>query len=234
MNLHLMSHALCPYVQRIAISLSEKQVPFQRTDIDLNNKPDWFVALSPLGKTPVLTVNDQPIFESWVILEYLEETQPNPLHPTDALARAQDRAWMEFGSVVLNNIAGFYSAADEAAFDAETAKLRAKFERLEAVLGEGLFFSGSRFGLVDAVFGPVFRYFDVFDQIADFAILRGLTDIERWRQALAGRPSIGSAVREDYPDALRAFLEKKESWLAQLMKHDSLAAASSNQINATT
>ena len=109
MSLHLISHALCPYVQRAAISLTEKGVTFERTDIDLSNKPDWFLAISPLGKTPVLVVDGTPIFESAVILEYLEDTQPHALHPHDALDRARHRAWIEFGSAVLNDIAGFYS-----------------------------------------------------------------------------------------------------------------------------
>src|SRR6201991_5093248 len=100
------SHKLCPYVQRAVIALTEKGVPFDRIDIDLANKPDWFLAISPLGKTPVLQVGDKAIFESAVILEYLEETQPNPLHPADPLTRAEHRAWIEFGSAVLNDIWG--------------------------------------------------------------------------------------------------------------------------------
>ena len=43
----LVSHALCPYVQRAAIVLREKGVPFERRDIDLANKPDWFLRISP-------------------------------------------------------------------------------------------------------------------------------------------------------------------------------------------
>ena len=73
--LKLISHKLCPYVQRAVIALTEKGVAFERIDIDLANKPDWFLNISPLGKTPVLLVGDHAIFESAVILEYLEETQ---------------------------------------------------------------------------------------------------------------------------------------------------------------
>src|SRR5258706_13289167 len=115
-RLKLVSHRLCPYVQRAVIALTEKGVAFERVDIDLANKPDWFVEISPLGKTPVLQVGDVSIFESAVILEYLEETQPSPLHPADPLRRAEHRAWIEFGSAVLNHIAGFYPAAGEGTF----------------------------------------------------------------------------------------------------------------------
>src|SRR5665647_61511 len=96
--LKLISHKLCPYVQRAVIALTEKGVPFERVDIDLADKPDWFLGISPLGKTPVLLVGEVPIFESAVILEYLEETQPGPLHPADPLRRAEHRGWIEFGS----------------------------------------------------------------------------------------------------------------------------------------
>src|SRR5215469_16881256 len=90
-TLKLVSHKLCPYVQRAVIALTEKGVPFERIDIDLANKPDWFLKLSPLGKTPVLLIGDHAIFESAVILEYLEETQLAPLHPANALHRAEHR-----------------------------------------------------------------------------------------------------------------------------------------------
>src|SRR6266478_1865392 len=172
-RLRLISHKLCPYVQRAVIALSEKGVAFERIDIDLANKPDWFLAISPLGKTPVLQVGDVAIFESAVILEYLEETQPHQVHPADPLRRAEHRGWIEFGSAVLNDIAGFYAAADEATFKAKTVQLEQRFARLETRLAGSRWFDGDSFSLVDAVFGPVFGYFDGFDDIADFGILAG-------------------------------------------------------------
>src|SRR5712692_5103035 len=215
-RLKLVSHKLCPYVQRAVIALTEKGVAFERIDIDLANKPDWFVAISPLGKTPVLQVGEVPIFESAVILEYLEETQPRPLHPTDPLRRAEHRAWIEFGSTVLNDIAGFYAASDEATFKAKTAQLEQRFARLEARIAAAPWFDGESFSLVDAVFGPVFRYFDVFDEIADFGILAAKPKLARWRKALAARPSVRPAVRSDYPALLRDFLKRRKSWLSEL------------------
>jgi glutathione S-transferase len=214
--LKLISHKLCPYVQRAVIALAEKGVSFERIDIDLANKPDWFLAISPLGKTPVLQVGDAAIFESAVILEYLEETQPRPLHPADPLKRAEHRGWIEFGSAVLGDIAGFYSAPDEAAFKARASQLEQRFARLEARVAASPWFDGESFSLVDAVLGPVFRYFDVFDEIADFGILSGKPKLSQWRKALAARPSVRSAVSADYPGLLRAFIERRNSWLSGL------------------
>src|ERR1700720_4024705 len=216
--LKLISHKLCPYVQRAVIELTEKGVPFERVDIDLANKPDWFLGISPLGKTPVLLVGAVPIFESAVILEYLEETQQKPLHPADPLHRAEHRGWIEFGSTVLNDIAGLYAAPDEATFEAKTAQLEQRFARLEARVKAAPWFDGEHFSLVDSVFGPVFRYFDVFDEIADFGILAGKPKLARWRKSLAARPSVRTAVSADYPALLRAFIERRNSWLSGLQK----------------
>jgi glutathione S-transferase len=214
--LKLISHKLCPYVQRAVIALTEKGVGFERIDIDLANKPDWFLALSPLGKTPVLQVGDKAIFESAVILEYLEETEPKPLHPADALTRAEHRGWIEFGSSVLGDIAGFYAAPDEATFKAKSSQLEQRFARLETRVVALPWFDGDRFSLVDAVFGPVFRYFDVFDEIADFGILTGKPKLAPWRKSLAARPSVRSAVGTDYPALLHAFIARRNSWLSGL------------------
>jgi glutathione S-transferase len=214
-RLTLVSHALCPYVQRAAIVLHEKGVAFERIDIDLANKPDWFLKISPVGKTPVLLVDDEPIFESAVICEYLEETALPRLHPSNALQRARNRSWMEFGSALLNAIGAFYNAADDAALAARAVDIRTRFEQLEAVLLDGDHFAGDAFSIVDAVYGPVFRYFDVFDTAGDFGFWAGLPKLQRWRQVLARRPSVVQAARPDYPQLLVNFLVARRSALSK-------------------
>lgn len=214
-GLVLVSHALCPYVQRAAILLAEKGVPFERRDVDLGAKPQWFLDVSPLGKTPVLLVDGTPVFESAVICEYLDEAFEPRLHPEDALLRAQQRSWMEFGSAILSGIAALYSAPDASSLRESAAMLRRRFEQVEAVLGAGPYFDGSRFGLVDAVFGPVFRYFDVIDGIEDFALWVDLPRVCRWREALARRPSVISAVDPGYPERLLRFVKTRGSELAR-------------------
>ena len=212
----LVSHVLCPYVQRAAIVLAEKGVAFRRVDVDLANKPDWFKELSPLGKTPVLQAGDGVVFESAVIVEYLDEVHGPRLHPADPLARARHRSWMEFGSAILNGIARFYSAADPAALKRAAADLAAMFDRVENELGDGPWFGGADFGLVDAVFGPVFRYFDTFDAIGAFGVLDGKPKLAAWRRALSERPSVAEAVGADYGRRLEAFVVSRGGALGSL------------------
>lgn len=214
-NLTLISFDLCPYVQRAAIVLKEKGVPFERIDIDLENKPDWFLAISPRGKVPLLKVNDAVLFESSAIVEYLDETHAPRLHPQDPIQRARHRAWMEFGSAILSDIWTVETTQNKAAFDAAVAALKEKLIRVEAELGDGHYFAGEKFTIVDAVFAPAFRYFDVFDTIADLGTFEGLPKVHKWRKVLAERPSVKGAVAPGFNDRLRRFLEKKDGVLVR-------------------
>ena len=218
--LRLVSHHLCPYVQRAVIALTEKGVAHERTYIELAAKPDWFTALSPLGKVPLLLVEEATaLFESAVICEFLEETAPGVrLHPDDPVERARHRAWIEFASATLGSIAGLYAAPDAVAFEGKRADLAAKMAWLEGALGAGPYFSGVRFSLVDAAFGPVFRYFDTFEAaLPSLDVFDAVPRVRAWRAALAVRPSVRDAVAADYPERLALFLRARGSFLSRLM-----------------
>jgi len=219
-SLTLISHPLCPFVQRAAIVLLEKNVPFERINVDLSAKPDWFLALSPTGKVPVLKVHqadgeDAILFESVVICEYIEETQGGAsMYPDDALLRARQRAWIEFATQTLADGWQFLNATDPATADAKRAAFRARLQTLEAELGAGPYFGGVAFGMVDAVYAPLFRYFAIIDPAVSQPIFEGLPRVSAWRAALAARPSVTDAVVEDYAQRFREHLRQHQALIA--------------------
>ena len=214
-KIHLISHHLCPYVQRAVIVLLEKNIAYEKTYIDLANRPDWFNAMSPLGRVPVLETGKAVLFESQVIAEYLDETTPGSLHPNDALEKARHRAWIEFGSETLAAIGGFYNAVNADDFEKNRVALREKFERISVEIS-GPYFAGESFHMIDGIWGTIFRYFDVFDQIGDFQILTDLTVVQNWRKAVSNRPSVIAAPPEGYAERLGQFLRMKKSHLGEL------------------
>ncbi|ATQ43727.1 glutathione S-transferase family protein [Caulobacter mirabilis] len=222
-KLTLISFPLCPYVQRAIIALEEKGAPFDVVYIDLANKPDWFLKLSPLGKVPVLKVEregQEPavVFESSVIVEYLEETAPGAkLHPADPLERAQHRAWMEYASATLADLYRLNTAVDAADLPQAREAAIAKLRRLEDVLApEGPYFAGAAFSYVDAAFAPAFRQIGVVDTVAETHLLDGLPRVSAWAKALAERPSVKAAVPTDYPERYLAWLRDKDAAVLKL------------------
>ena len=211
----LVSHVLCPYVQRAVIALHEKGVPFERVDIDLENKPDWFLQISPTGRTPLLRVGDAVLFESAAIVEYLEDTTPHQLHPSDPIQRARARAWMEQGAGMLADIWSFEIATEEITYEAARAALRRRIGAVEAALEDGPWFFGERFSTVDVVFAPALRYFDAIDPRVDTHLFDAAPKAAAWRRALAERPSVRAAVSADYADRLWEFLAEKSSHLTR-------------------
>ena len=221
-SLTLVSHHLCPYVQRAAIALMEKGMAFQRRYIDLADKPAWFRARSPFGKVPLLLVQsaadrESVVFESAVICEYLEDTGAGPaLHPADPLERARHRGWIEFASSILSTLWRFETATQADAYETHRQTLAEQFLRVEAELGDGPLFAGVAFSLVDAAFAPIFRYFDVFDALTDTRVFADTPRVQAWRTALFERPSVRHAVTSDYGERLRQFLQAHDAHVLKM------------------
>lgn len=214
----LISHVLCPYVQRSIILLTEQNTPFQRVDIDLANKPTWFKQVSPLGKVPLLMLEGKDsLFESQVICEYLDEINQASLHPNNAYEIAHHRSWIEFGSGILGNIANLYSAKDNTGLEQSIDSIQSKLTQLESQLSQPPYFSGDRFQIIDAVYAPIFRYFDTLEKIIDCSFFEQLPKVSNWRKALSQRPSVKAAVAHDYAENLRIFLKARQGYLATLI-----------------
>ncbi len=217
-NFHLISHALCPYVQRSIITLQEKSINYTRTNIDLAKKSLWFEQKSPMGKVPVLLVDEnRAIFESAIICEYLDEVTSGSMHPADSLEKAHHRAWIEFGSGILKNIASLYNAKNGVNFQEIHAEIHGKFQLVEKEVCGKSFFSGDELHLIDAVYGPIFRYFDVFDSFINLNTFENLPKCQRWRNALKQRKSVQQAVSENYSVLLMQFLINRGSYLSRLI-----------------
>ncbi|NIK02358.1 glutathione S-transferase family protein [Xanthomonas cannabis] len=230
-SLTLISHPLCPFVQRAAIVLLENAAPFERINVDLSAKPDWFLALSPTGKVPLLRIG-QPdgsvatVFESVVICDYLNDISGKPsLYPNDPLQRAQQRSWIEFATPTFADGWQFLNASDQATADAARAAFRSKLQKIEDVLGEGPYFAGSTFGMVDVVFAPLLRYFDLLQADISTPIFHDVPRVRAWRTALAARQSVISAVGPDYASRFQQHLQRYGALLAQSMSVPALSTA---------
>jgi len=218
-KLTLISHHLCPYVQRAAIALREIDVPFERRDIDLAKKPDWFLKLSPLGKVPILVVDDDVvIFESSVIAQYVDEIAGGALLSSDPLEKYSQLAWLEYASQTIAGIGRFYSADNRSALDRAQTNLEDKFQRLEENLKAGPWFASEHFTLVDAAFAPAFRYFDIIEELTGLDFFANTAKVAGWRNALAKRASVISAVSEDYPEHLLRFFADRDSVIGRIAK----------------
>ena len=212
-KLELVSFKLCPFVQRSVITLLHKKVDFDITYIDLANKPDWFLEISPLGKVPLLKVGDSILFESAVINEYIDETTPPSLHLEDSLQRAQNRSWIEFGSALIMSMAQYLYSTDAAQGKEKESALLKNLERVETILGAGPFFNGASFSLVDTAYAPVFMRLAALEKVYSITLLQSFPQLQKWSRSLLDLEAVQKSVVANFEELFISALKSKKSFL---------------------
>lgn len=217
MELELISFKLCPFVQRAVITLLYKNVPHKTTYIDLADPPLWFVEVSPFEKVPVLRVGDEGvIFESAVICEYIDETTPHRLHPRDALQRALNRSWIEFGSACIMDLVRITETKNPDRFEHHREELADKLDRLEDALNPGPYFNGADFALIDASFAPLFMRLEALPEIIMDDGGRH-PKLKAWKEAVLAVPAVEKSVVPDLPALYREHVRRKDGHAASLL-----------------
>jgi len=225
----LVSFKTCPWVQRAAIVLREKKVDFEFRHIEPDNRPDWFLAISPHKKVPVLRVDDAvSLFESNAIAEYLDETIQPRLHPADAVARAVNRAWTDYVPTFAEGVTGCAYADSEADYRKAVEKIAAPFERLEQALakqGSGPYFNGASYSLVDAAYAPFLQRYFFLDRIKPLGHIENYPRLKAWATALMARPSTHSFPAAEFEAMYRANVKRRNKWVSQFIEAPQVAAA---------
>jgi len=216
-QLTLISFDACPFVQRAAIVLQEQKRPYELNYIDLRNKPDWFLEISPNGKVPVLKVGDDPIFESAVILEYLDDTaETGRLLPEDPLQRARHRMWISYISNIMGKAWQLQAAGEEDKVRALAGEIRGHFEELARNLGEGPMWGGQTYTMVDAAIAPILQRLTWAEILEpSLGLFEGLPTIATWRDTLLARPSTNAAIVPDLEQRSARMLHSLGSWVAR-------------------
>ena len=216
-------------MQRAVILMRAKDVEFDVTYVDLWNKPDWFLEISPRGKVPVLKVDDDVLFESNAICEYLDEMVAPQLHPEDPVKRARNRAWTDFVhdfSSALGKIGYSKSAEDvEAALPGARKALTLIEEALEKERGnDGPFFNGPEICLVDAAYAPLLQRFRMNDAVVGTGLLDEFPLVSAWTDALLASDMVSKAVPDEFPQAWEDNHQRRDSYVWSLLQEKRAAA----------
>ena len=226
----LCSFMTCPWVQRAAIVLQAKQIPYDITYIDRNKRPDWFLAVSPHSKVPVLLIDGKDaLFESNAIAEYLDETVAPRLHPDDPIARARNRAWTDYVPTFASSISSTMYSDSEDEFGARAAKISGPFGKLEEALAKrgnaGPCFNGPKMSLVDAAYAPFLQRYTFMDRVKPVGVIEKFPRLAAWRDALLAAPAVKASTVPNIEAVWQENLILRKRWLRQFVSKSVLGAA---------
>lgn len=217
----LISFRSCPWVQRVAIVLREKRVEFEFVHIEPGNRPDWFFAVSPHNKVPVLRIDDhRSLFESDAINEYLDEMHTPRLHPDDPVERAVHRAWIEYAPTFADVASGHAYAETEDGYNKAAALIPALFDKIEKALkrqAAGPFFNGPHYSLVDAAYAPFLQRHLFLERIKPVEHIGNFPNVNAWAHAIADRPSTHTFPPDEYEGMYRDLVKRRNNWMSQFV-----------------
>src|SRR6201981_1637077 len=218
----LVSFKTCPWVQRAAIVLREKNVDFEFRHIESDNRPDWFLAISPHKKVPVLRVDDRvSLFESNAIAAYLDETVLPRLHPEDPVERAMNRAWTDYVPTFAEVVTATAYADTEADYNKAAEEIPVPFERLERALekqGSGPLFNGAKYSLVDAAYAPFLQRYVFLDGVKRLGHIEKFPRLKAWCETLLNRQSTHSFAPAEFEAMYSDGLKRRNKWISQFIE----------------
>ena len=146
------------YSQRVRLVLSEKGVAVEIIDVEQGNMPEDLAALNPYNSLPTLVDRDLVLYESTVIMEYLDERFPHPpLLPVYPVARAQSRLFVhrihkDWCGYVDNIVAG---RSKDTVIDRSRKELKESLMAIAPIFSEKPYFMSEEFTLVDCCVAPI-------------------------------------------------------------------------------
>jgi glutathione S-transferase len=167
------------------------------------------------------------LFESNAINEYLDETIEPRLHPADPFERAINRAWTDYVPTFASTVTATAYADTEEDYNKAAAGIPVPFERLEKALekqGNGPFFNGDKYSLVDAAYAPFLQRYFFLDRVRKLGHIENYPRLTAWGEALMKRPSTHSFPSAEFEAMYREGLRRRNKWVSRFIEPQRAAA----------
>ena len=177
--------------------LHEKGADFETREVDLENKSEEFLSVSPTGKVPVVLVDGDVLYESNVVNQYLDEVFEEPkLLPEDPKARAYARIWMaqadsDFYPQVFISTMGRERGFSEESISEAKEKLPGTLRRLVERLKDREYLAGS-FSLADIAHAGNFVRLRELEEGGELS-LADYPNVAAWKERVEARESYGAS-----------------------------------------
>ena len=213
----LISMKICPYVQQVRLLLEAKKAQYEVEHIDASNRSQWLMEASPDGGEVPLLITDagEHIFQSDVIVEYIDEVIGKPLLKGSALEKAQDKAWARLASDNYLTQCSTQRSPDEATLKERLEDLTPILGSMERQLKEGPYFHGSQLSMVDLSWLPLLHRTALIEDHSGYDFLAEYPKLKQWREKLLATGLAKPSVPEEFEEIFTDFYLNDETYLGR-------------------
>nr|ACJ06747.1 glutathione S-transferase omega class protein [Crassostrea ariakensis] len=216
-KLRVYSMRFCPYAQRTLLVLAQKNIPHEVVNINLKNKPEWFLQKNPLGRVPTLEKDDKIVYESAICCDYLDQVYPdNKLTPDDPYCQARDKMTVEVFSQFVSDLHKVMNSTPQENPES-LQKVKNHLSQLESVITarQGGYFGGNAVQMLDLMLWPWYEYL-IFAKVVPLERLSGVYPaLCVWTEKMPEWPSVQKCRLDS-----RQFLELVNSIKSSITDYD--------------
>lgn len=213
----IISFKICPFVQRVTALLEAKKMPYELEFIQLTDKPQWFLDLSPTGQVPLLvTESGEALFESDAIVEYIEEISEPLEAGITPEQRAKDRAWSYQGSKLYLPQCSTMRSGDQETLLERSENLTKAFEKVEKALApEGNYFKGRQLSNVDIAWLPILHRAHIIKEHTGHDFLKQFPKMQNWQKTIMASGLAEASVADDFEKYFTDFYLSEKTYLGK-------------------
>jgi len=213
----IVSYKICPFVQRVTALLEAKNIGYTLEYIELKNKPQWFLDISPTGQVPILITEwGQTLFESDAIIEYIDEISEKLEKNNTPEQNAFDRAWSYQGSKHYLVQCAAMISGDKKTLDGRTAKLAKAFEKAEKGLWEWPYFKGANLSNIDIAWLPLLHRAAIIETHTWYDFIKDFPKIKAWQKNILKLDIVDKSVSEDFEEKFVSLYLAEDTYLWQM------------------
>lgn len=212
----IISFTICPYVQRVAALLEAKNIAYEVENINIHDKPQWFLDISPTGQVPILiTEEGTALFESDAIIEYIDDISSPLEAKLTPEERALDRAWSH--QAVKNYLAqcSAQRSPDEETFIERRDKFNKALNMIDKQLKKGPYFKGETFSNVDIAWIPILHRAAIIAEHSCYDFFAKFPKIKAWQEAVLKTDAAQKSVSNRFEDAFTSFYLSDKTFLGR-------------------
>ncbi len=217
MSYEVVGYPLCPFVQRVLITLNHKGVAYKERWLDPHGElPEWFKEWSPLGRVPVMKDEKSGtiLFESMVLVELIEEEHPEPsIYPKEAAERGLTRAWASIAGEMYGPQYMTMRAKSEEEAEPHFESLRKSLSLLERECVGEEFFNGVAFSAIDLVLAPMFIRFEITQRQGGPDLLAPFPKLAQLSRSLIANSAVAKTIEGEWRAQFIANMAKNGGYL---------------------